>query len=80
MKLNNIKDVEDFRNAISRCKNSVWLESPQGDRFDLKSMFSQYLAIGKLVSECCDDLELFASDPEDEKILVDFFESHQSTL
>lgn len=80
MKLNNIKDVEDFKKAVRSCKDSVWLESPRGDKFDLKSMFSQYLAIGKLVSECCDDLELFASNPEDEKILVEFFQQHEDTL
>jgi len=80
MKLNNIQDVEDFKNAVNRCKESVWLESPRGDKFDLKSMFSQYLAIGKLVTERSDDLELFASNPEDETILLKFFESHSETL
>lgn len=80
MKLNNIGDIEDFKKAIHRCKDSVWLESPRGDKFDLKSMFSQYLAIGKLVSECGNDLELFASNPEDEEILLGFFQHHQETI
>ena len=46
MKLRNIIEIEDFRNTVDSCIGSVWLESTDGDKFNLKSKFSQYIALG----------------------------------
>ena len=70
MKLNNITDVQKFTAAINACKNDVYLRSQEGDQFNLKSSLSQYIAIGRLLEESGDSLELFASSPEDEAILL----------
>ena len=48
MRLRNIAEIEAFKEAISVAKNDVWLESPNGDRYNLKSELSQYLALGTL--------------------------------
>ena len=76
MKLKNVTDIEDFWKTIDHCKGSVWLESANGDRFDLKSVFSRYLAIGKLIEDRNEDLELFASDHEDESMLKGYLKDH----
>ena len=72
MKLQNIHEVEDFRKVIHQCKDDVFLKSQEGDVFNLKSAMSEYIALGRLLSEQGDSLELFASRREDEARLIAF--------
>ena len=72
MKLQNIHEVEDFRKVIHQCKNNVYLKSQEGDVFNLKSAMSEYVALGRLLSEQGDSLELFADSREDEALLLAF--------
>ena len=72
MKLKNIKEVEAFRKVIHECEGDVYLKSPEGDVFNLKSAMSEYIALGQLLSEQGDNLELFASRREDEARLIAF--------
>ena len=70
MRLNNVKDVQKFIEAINGCKEGVFLKSQEGDVFNLKSSLSQYVAIGRLIEESGSDLELFAESKEDEARLL----------
>ena len=70
MKLTNIKDVQKFIAAVNSCENDVYLKSVEGDVFNLKSSLSQYIAIGRLIEESGDNLELFAQTREDEARLL----------
>ena len=72
MKLKSLKDVKAFKAAIDRCTGAVWLESVYGDRYNLKSELSQYIAMAELLQDKNEVLELFASKPEDEAILIQF--------
>lgn len=76
MKIKNLSQLNDFVAAVNNCKGSVWLESPEDDRYNLKSTFSQYIALGKLLEERGDYLELFCSCSEDEKLFFEFFSNH----
>ena len=60
MKLNNVTDVQKFVAAVNACSSDVYLRSQEGDQFNLKSSLSQYIAIGRLLEESGDSLELFA--------------------
>ena len=51
MKLQNIQEVEEFRKVVHQCKGRVYLESLEGDIFNLKSAMSEYVALGRLLSE-----------------------------
>lgn len=73
MKITNLKEVEEFKKAIDECKGDVWLESVYGDRYNLKSALTQYIAIVDLMRDKNGDLELFAKLPEDEVRLMKFF-------
>ena len=64
--------AEDFRKVIHQCKDDVFLKSQEGDVFNLKSAMSEYIALGRLLSEQGDSLELFASNHEDEGLLLSF--------
>ena len=72
MKLKNIKEVEEFRMVIHTCTGDVYLKSQDGDVFNLKSALSEYIALGQLLSEQGDNLELFADKREDEAKLISF--------
>lgn len=81
MKLYNVSQIEEFKKAISLCKGEVWLEdTTTGSRLNLKSLFTQYLAIGALVSEKGDNFELFCSDTSDEYHFYKFFFDNPSTV
>lgn len=80
MKLTNVSLVHRFLNTVNECKGDVWLESKEGDKFNLKSPLSQYVAIGKLISERGDELELFCSDSSDESKFFEFFNKNPKVL
>jgi len=80
MRLSNISELEDFKQAIEQCRGDVWLESPYGDRFNLKSTLSTYVALGRLLSEEGEHLELFCQHIEDESYFYDFFYKHPEVL
>ena len=72
MKIKTLNDVEAFKAAIAKCTGDVYLKSPYGDVFNLKSALTQYVAIAELIRDKNGDLELFASNREDEAILMNF--------
>lgn len=80
MKLKNIKEVNSFLNAVNQCNGDVWLESVDGDKINLKSKLSQYVAISALISCESDSLELFCSLPEDETNFFKFFNENPEVL
>ena len=72
MKLVNIKEVEQFRKVVRECEGDVYLKSTEGDVFNLKSAMSEYIALGRLLSEQGDSLELFTTCREDEAKMLEF--------
>ena len=70
MKLSNITDVQKFTAAVNACQGDVYLKSVEGDVFNLKSSLSQYIAIGRLIEDAGENLELFAQTREDEALLL----------
>ncbi len=72
MRLTNVKDVQKFIQVVNECEHDVYLKSQEGDVFNLKSSMSQYIAIGRLIEESGDSLELFADSREDEARLIQF--------
>ena len=78
MKFKNISQVDDFIKAVEKCKGEVILTSQYGDRYNLKSDLSRYVAIGALLGEHGDELELFCANREDEGIMMNFLLQHPS--
>ena len=74
MKLFNVKDTEEFFKVVDQCKGTVELVSSQGDRLNLKSELTKYIAISKLFSDntFINDMELVASEPEDIQFLLQY--------
>ena len=80
MKLSNITQVNEFLAVVKNCKGEVYLTSAQGDKFNLKSALSQYVAMGALLGNHGDELELWCDDREDESKFIQFFKENPSVV
>ena len=73
MKIYKIQDVEGFFDVLDKCKGVVELVTTEGDRLNLKSKLSQYLALSKMFKEAdIENIELIAHQPEDVDLLFRF--------
>lgn len=74
MKIFNIDNPEKFLDVIKQCKGEVELVSKQGDRLNLKSELTKYIAITQLFTDkaIISEMELIASEPEDVMLLMDY--------
>ena len=73
MKVFNITDIDAFFKVIDKCEGRVDLVTGEGDRLNLKSKLSQYVALAKVFSDgVIDELELVAHEPKDVERLVSF--------
>lgn len=72
--LKNISDLNAFREAIDSCKGDVYLlKQDKSEQFNLKSLLSQYIALGKLAEEHGDEYEIFCQFSTDEGYLIKYF-------
>lgn len=76
MKFTKAIEVHDFLRTVDSCEGEVWLESPRGDKFVLKSVFSRYIAMSALLTEKAEELELFCQFTEDERKFCKYFNNH----
>lgn len=81
MKLRSDADIKAFLDVVKQCEGRVFLVSPEGDQYNLKSTLTTiYLAMGKLLEEQGDKLELFAEDKADENLLLGFLNENPQVL
>lgn len=73
MKFKTQEEVKEFLAIVDKCKGDVVLTSKYGDKYNLKSILTQYIAIGALLGNRGDELELFCSNKEDEQKFFKFF-------
>lgn len=76
MKFTKAIEVNEFLRTVEECKGDVWLMSPYGDKYVLKSTFSRYIAMAALLSEKGNELELFCHLNEDEHRFFKYFDEH----
>ena len=80
MKIKNIKNVETFLTVVNECKGEVTLTSVYGDKYNLKSALTQYVAIAALLGDHGEELELWCTDNDDEKKFFKMFNEHPEML
>lgn len=76
MEIKNIKDVETFLKIVDSCNGEVTLTSVYGDKFNMKSKLTQYVAVSALLGEHGDELELWCSDKCDEEKFLKMFSDY----
>lgn len=80
MKIKTGKNIKAFLAVADSCEGHVWLESPWGDKYNLKSELSQYVAAYKLIEEKGEYLELFCQLRRDEERFLKFFRDNPELL
>ena len=80
MRIKNIKDLQVFLEVVRQCNGDVTLTSQYGDKFNLKSELSQYVAIGALLGEHGDELELWCTDKNDEIRFLEMFKENPTMV
>lgn len=78
MKVQNIKEIDKFFEVVNSCTGKVELITGEGDRLNLKSKLSQYVSVANIFSNGeIPELEIVASEPEDEEKLTRFLETNR---
>lgn len=73
MKLCNITDVDSFFDAVKKCEGDVYLTTQEGDRLNLKSNLTRYVAMTTLFqSSIIEEMDLEFSNPADITKMVIF--------
>lgn len=73
MKVSNISNPKKFFETLAQCKGSVELRTEEGDRLNMKSKLSQYIAMTDIFSNAeIGEVEIMLSEPEDIALLIDF--------
>lgn len=76
MKVMNIDEPEKFFEVINKCKGTVELVTAEGDRLNLKSQLTKYVAFTRLFADnTIPEMEIVAHDPEDVNRLLDYMVS-----
>ncbi|MCR5108185.1 MAG: polya polymerase [Lachnospiraceae bacterium] len=66
MKVQNIKDVNRFFEVVNECKGRIELVTDEGDRLNLKSKLTQYVALANVFSDgTIKEIELVAYNSDD---------------
>ena len=70
--LHNI-DVQKFIQALDSCKGNVYLETPEGDRINMKSKLAQFAGISMLIEGgTIAEAVIRCDNPDDESKLFRF--------
>ncbi len=73
MKVKNIKEPKKFFVLFNSCKGSIELVTSEGDRLNLKSKLSQYIALTQMFKDAeIDEIEIVVSEPDDMTKIIDF--------
>lgn len=78
MKVENIKNIDKFFSVVEKCKGKVELVTPEGDRLNLKSTLTKYVALAKAFSDgnigC---MEIIAYEVEDAQLIMKFMHENK---
>lgn len=73
MKIKNISNPQKFFEVLKDAKGRVELVTSEGDRLNLKSTLSQYIALTQMFKDAqIGEVDLIVSEPEDLNMLLDY--------
>ena len=73
MKFYNLKDIKGFFQMIEKTKGDVYLLSEQGDKINLKSNLSRYVAFVQLFADKnIKEFELQVTESSDKRLLLKY--------
>ena len=78
MKVMNITNLEKFFGVIEQCEEKVELVTENGDKYNLKSKLSQYVAFTKVIlGGAIPVVELITHSPSDSSKIIHYMMSNK---
>jgi len=75
MKITNLTNVEGFLKTVNECSGVVELVTKDGDRLNLKSELTKYVALTSFFTDAkIPEMEIITSEPEDAIRIVKFLQ------
>ncbi|MCF2656869.1 polya polymerase [Lacrimispora saccharolytica] len=75
MKITNLSNVEGFLKTVSECKGTVELVTKEGDRLNLKSELTKYVALTSFFKDSkIPEMEVILSEPGDAVKIINFLQ------
>lgn len=75
MKITNLSNVEGFLKTVSECKGTVELFTKEGDRLNLKSELTKYVALTSFFKDSkIPEMEVILSEPDDAVKIINFLQ------
>ena len=75
MKITNLSNVEGFLKTVSECKGTVELVTKEGDRLNLKSELTRYVALTSFFKDSkIPEMEVILSEPDDAVKIINFLQ------
>ena len=75
MKITNLSNVEGFLKTVSECKGTVELITKEGDRLNLKSELTKYVALTSFFKDSkIPEMEVILSEPDDAVKIINFLQ------
>ena len=78
MKITNLSNVEGFLKTVSECKGTVELVTKEGDRLNLKSELTKYVALTSFFKDSkIPEMEVILSEPDDAVKIINFLQYYR---
>ena len=75
MKITNLSNVEGFLKTVSEFKGTVELVTKEGDRLNLKSELTKYVALTSFFKDSkIPEMEVILSEPDDAVKIINFLQ------
>ena len=75
MKTTNLSNVEGFLKTVGECKGTVELVTKEGDRLNLKSELTKYVALTSFFKDSkIPEMEVILSEPDDAVKIINFLQ------
>ena len=75
MKITTLSNVEGFLKTVSECKGTVELVTKEGDRLNLKSELTKYVALTSFFKDSkIPEMEVILSEPDDAVKIINFLQ------
>ena len=80
MKIDKVKDIDQLFEVVDGCDGGVTLVTTEGDRLNIKSKLTQYVAVSYIFTagSRIGEMELLADKPEDEAKLKAYIDSQSN--
>ena len=73
MKFDTVEELLAFQALLDQCRGQVWIEAPDGRRYDLTDRAARMKGLLMLAGDAAEEFGLYARMREDEMLLLNYY-------